>query len=113
MIFIFKKMDPNSNTSKDKNKDIKTDKSNSILQKIKSDYFLEKICDNILRNKSLGIVRYNKNLQNRLNLCIKDYEILAIEVEIIPCKKKYGILLILKKMINYIIIYFLMIIKKK
>jgi len=63
--------------------------------------------------KYLEIVKYNKKMQNRLNLSIKDYEILAIEVEIIPCKKKYGILLILKKMINYIIIYILMIIKKK
>ena len=78
-------MDPNSNTSKDKNKDIKTDKSNSILQKIKSDYFLKKIYDDIMRKKSLGIVRYNKKLQNRLNKSIDNYiEYTKIEIEINP-----------------------------
>ena len=88
-------MDPNSNTLKDKNKEIKTGKSNSILQKIKSDYFLKKIYDNILRKRSLGIVRYNKKLQNRLNLKLKDYKEFSeiyssIEIEMILCNNQYG-----------------------
>ena len=88
-------MDPNSSTSKDRNKDKKTDKSNSILQSIKSNYFLEKIYDSILRKKSLDIVRWNKKLQGRLNLRLKDYKEFSeiyssIEIEIIPCNNQYG-----------------------
>ena len=45
--------------------------------------------------KKLEIVKYNKKIQNRLNLCIKDYkenyEIFSpIDIEIIPIKKKYS-----------------------
>ena len=53
-------MDSNYSISKDKIKDIATDKSNSILKKIKSNYFLERIFNNILKKKSLEIVKYNK-----------------------------------------------------
>ena len=83
-------MEPNSNESKDKN-----EKSNLILQNIKSNYFLERIYDNILKKKSLEIVKYNKKLQNRINLSIKAYKeysekFTQIEIEIIPCNNKYG-----------------------
>ena len=98
---------------KNNNKNTKIIKENINLDNLKSNYRLSIIFNNLRRKRLLELVKYNKKMQNRLNLSIKDYEILAIEVEIIPCKKKYGILLILKKMINYIIIYILMIIKKK
>ena len=39
--------------------------------KIKSNYFIERIYDNILKKKSLEIVKYNKKIQNRINLSIK------------------------------------------
>ena len=88
-------MDPNSNISKNQNKDIKSDQQNSILQNIKSNYFLERIYDNILKKKSLEIVKYNKKMQNRINLSIKAYKeysekFTQIELEIIPCNNKYG-----------------------
>ena len=67
-------MDPNRNFSKDKNTDIKTDQSNLILLNIKSNYFLERIYDNIFKKKSLEIVKYNKKIQKRLKLSIKDYK---------------------------------------
>ena len=41
-------MDPNINGSKDKNNNIKIDQPNSILLNIKSNYFLERIYDNII-----------------------------------------------------------------
>ena len=83
-------MEPNSNESKDKN-----EKSNLILQNIKSNYFLENIYNIILKKKSLEIVKYNKKIQNRINLSIKDYKeysekYTSIEIEIIPCKYQYG-----------------------
>ena len=95
-------MDPNSKISNDQNTDLKIDQSNSILQNIKSNYFLERIYDNILKKKSLDIVKYNKRLQNRINLSIKDYKeysekFTPIEIEIIPFNNKYGRFINIKK----------------
>ena len=88
-------MDPNSKISNVQNTDLKIDQSNSILQNIKSNYFLERIYNNILKKKSLEIVKYNKKIQNRINLSIKDYKeysekFSSIEIEIIPCNNQYG-----------------------
>ena len=88
-------MDPNSKIINAQNTDLKIGQSNSILQNIKSNYFLERIYDNILKKKSLEIVIYNKKIQNRINLSIKDYKeysekFSSIEIEIIPCNNKYG-----------------------
>ena len=77
-------------------KDISQDKNENNLSKanfinIKSKYILSKIYDNLGKKKKLNIVKYNKKLQNRLSLNIKDYEqYCEIEIEIIPCDGKYG-----------------------
>ena len=68
---------------------------NAKLENLKSDYFLEKLYDNILKKKTLEIVKYNKNIQNRLSINIKDYKeysetFTSIEMEIIPRKNIYG-----------------------
>ena len=44
------------------------------------------------KKKKLEIVKYNKRIQNRLNLDVKDYKEYyeEIEIEIIPIKGKYG-----------------------
>ena len=79
-------MEPICNESKDKN-----EKSNLILQNIKSNYFLLNIYDIILKKKSLEIVKYNKKIQKRMNLSIKDFqEYSEIEIEVILCKNSYG-----------------------
>ena len=66
-------------------------KPNPIIENIKSRYILSKIYDNIPKMQKLEIVKYNKKLQNRLNLDVKDYkEYREIEIEIIPTKGKYG-----------------------
>ena len=80
---------------KNKIKDNRNNKSNCILEKLRSDYFLRKIYDNICKNKSLRIIKYNKKIQYRLNLSIKDYKeyselFSSIEIEIIPKKDYYG-----------------------
>ena len=80
--------------SKDKCKDNHI--SNANLKNIKSNYILSKIYANLEQKKSLQVVKYNKKIQNRLNLKIKDYQkyyetFIPIEIEIIPCKYKYGI----------------------
>ena len=80
-----------TNTSKDK----KVIKSRDELNNIKSDYFLQKICDYLNRKKSLEIFKYNKNIQKRLNININNYKeyseiYTSIEIELIPIKNSDG-----------------------
>ena len=82
-------MKSSSNTSKENSKDNESAKPNPILEKLKSDYFLQKLYDNIPKKKKLEIVKCNKKLQNRINLNVKDYKeysetFTPIEIEIIP-----------------------------
>ena len=68
-------------------------KSDIIFSKIKSDFFLRKLFDFMKRNNSLKIMKYNKKLQKRLNLSIKDFKegselYSSIEIEIKPTKNK-------------------------
>ena len=79
------------NVSKANNKENESAKSNLILENIKSRYILSKIYDNMTKKKKFQIVKYNKRIQNRLNLDVNDYkEYCEIEIEIIPIKDKYG-----------------------
>ena len=70
-------------------------KSNDLFQNIKSSYILQKIFDILSKRKSLNIMKYNKNIQQRNNININDYKELLeiyseIELEIIPANDKYG-----------------------
>ena len=79
------------NVSKENNKENESAKPNPITEKIKSRYILSKIYNNMTIKKKLKIVKYNKRIQNRLNLDVKDYkEYCEIEIEIIPAKDKCG-----------------------
>ena len=79
------------NVSKENSKENENAKQNPIIENINSKYILSKIYDNMTIKKKLEIVKYNKRIQNRLNLDVKDYkEYFEIEVEIIPIKDKYG-----------------------
>ena len=65
----------------------------------------------IKRNKSLSIIKYNKKIQKRLNINIKDYKeyseiYTSIEIEIIPIKNKYGRFINIKGDKSYYHIYF-------
>ena len=84
-------MKSSSNTSKENNKENESAKPNPIIDNIKSRYILSKIYNNITKKKKLEIIKYNKKIQNRLNLDVKDYkEFCEIEIEIIPTKGEYG-----------------------
>ena len=77
--------------SKENNKENESAKPNPIIDNIKSRYILSKIYNNMTIKKKLKIVKYNKRIQNRLNLDVKDYkEYCEIEIEIIPAKDKCG-----------------------
>jgi len=66
------------------------------IENVKSKYILQKIFNNIIKVKTIKIVKYNKNIQNNLNINIDDYEKYwaekyeIVEIEIIPAKNKYG-----------------------
>ena len=88
-------MESSNRESKENNKENESAKPNPITEKIKSDYFLQKLYDNMPKKKKLEIVKYNKKVQNRLNLGVKDYKeysetFTPIEIEIIPKKGEYG-----------------------
>ena len=89
-------MESSSNKPKDKNKDNECVKTNNIIENIKNKYIFQKIYDNVPKKQKLEIVKYNKKMQNKL----------IFHLEVVN-------LLILMNMIKYIIIYILMIIKKK
>ena len=94
--------------SKKNNKENERDKTNSFIDNIGSNYILSDIYDLMTKKKKLEIVKYNKKLQNKLNLSIKDYkEFSNIEIEIIPTKDKYGKFInVNKKDKSYYHIYF-------
>ena len=87
-------------------------KSKASLTKLKCDFFLERIFNNLKTNKSLEIIKYNKKIQKILNLTINDYKEFSelytpIEFEIIPAKNKFGnFIKDFGKEIDYFHIYF-------
>ena len=86
------------NVSKENNKESENAKPNPILENIKSRYILSKIYNNMTIKKKLEIIKYNKRIQNRLNLDVKDYkEYCEIEIEIIPIKDKNGKFIYIKE----------------
>ena len=102
-------MESSINASKENNKENESDKPNPILENIKSRYILSKIYDNMTKKKKLEIVKYNKRMQNRMNLSVKDYKEYyeEIEIEIIPTKDKYGKFININKNVKlYYHIYF-------
>ena len=59
----------------------------NIFTNIKSKYVLKKLFEYLPQKKLLQISKYNKELQNILNIGVKDYkDYLKIEIEIIPVK---------------------------
>ena len=64
------------------------DKTNSInnlilLDGVKSNYILTKLTQNLSRKTLLNMIRYNKQLQRKLNIELKDYEAyLQTEIEL-------------------------------
>ena len=66
-------------------------KYKNFFDNIKSRYIVQQIFNNLLKIKSLRIIKNNKEIQNKLDITINDYKQLSqIEIEIIPLKYKYG-----------------------
>jgi len=63
--------------------------NNDLLRNIKSKYLLMEIFSYLKKEKSLNIIRYNKEIQNRMKININDYiKRSKIEIEIILWKGK-------------------------
>ena len=97
------------NSSNELNKD-KT-KSKDIFKNLKSKYILQKVFYNLLKKKSLDIIKYNNNIKKRVNISIKDYKeyseiYSSIEIEIKPDNNKYGEFINMNENKIYYHIYF-------
>ena len=61
-------------------------------ENIKSKYILKHIFGNLDKKIQLEIIRYNKNIRDKLNINLNDYiEYPKIEIEIIPVENKNGL----------------------
>ena len=62
--------------------------SNNKLKKSRSDYFIQKLFGYLHKRKSLEIIKYNKDIQKRMNININDYKgycekYSSIEIEVV------------------------------
>ena len=70
-------------------------KSKHQLENLKSKYILKKVFNLLQKKKLLEIIKYNKKIQQKLNINFNDYKVYSelyssIEIEVIPVKNKYG-----------------------
>ena len=77
------------------NREISQMKSKNKYEKLKNDYFLQKVFNNVEKKKLLNIVKYNKNIKKRINININDFKeysekYSSIEIEIKLVNSKYS-----------------------
>ena len=66
-------MEPNTNKKPNSEyEELNSIKSNDLFKNLKNDYFLLKLFDYLQSKKKLEIIKYNKYLQQRMNLNIKN-----------------------------------------
>ena len=87
-------MNSSSELSKEKTDSNKIE-SKDLFKNLKSNYIFKKLFHNLLKKKSLDIIKYNKKIKERINISIKDYKeyseiYSSIEIEIKPVNNKFG-----------------------
>ena len=70
-------------------------KSINKFNNTKTDYFLKTVFNNLEKKKMLDLLKYNKNISNRINININDYieyleKYSSIEIEIKPVNNTHG-----------------------
>ena len=86
----------NSNKISDiKKEDLNANKSEVKLENIKSNFFLKILFKILPKKVSLGTIKYNKKMKQRVNINIKDYKEYCefyspIEIELIPAENEFG-----------------------
>ena len=98
-------MNSDSELNNDKNQ------SKDIIKNIKSSYILKNLFKNIFKKIVLKIIKYNKNIKDRINISIKDYKeyseiYSSIEIELKPVNNKYGKFINMNESELYYHIYF-------
>ena len=79
------------NKSNNKKEQSNKNTNKNLLYNIKSNYILKEIFDNLPKIKSLYIIKYNKKIQNKLDIDINYYKHFSIiEILIIPKKNPKG-----------------------
>ena len=79
------------NLLKYQNEELIQSKNKRIIENISCKYILDLILDKLKKNRQLKIIKYNKNLQSKLEISLKDYiQFSQIEIIIKPGKDKYG-----------------------
>ena len=78
-----------------KSKDTRSKVEEQGLRNLQSDYFILKFFGYMSERKYLETIRYNKNIQKRINININHYkayseEYSSIELDIIPVNGEYG-----------------------
>jgi len=86
-------------------------KARDKFVKLKSNYFLEKVFNNLKRKKALDILKFNKSIKKRVKIYINDYKeysenYSSIEIEIKPVNNKSGKFIKFKFDKKYYHIYF-------
>ena len=71
---------------------------------IKSKYILMQIFNHLKQKKLFSVIKYNKNIQNKLEINTKDF--LDIEIELIPKENIYDKFIHIKYSDEYYHIYF-------
>jgi len=88
-------MEPKDTASKvEEQRQSKLIVTNNQLKNVKSHYIIKKFFEYITERKSLEIIRYNKNIQKRINININHYKAYyetktSIELDIMPMKGEY------------------------
>ena len=85
----------NSQLSNSHKKDMNEIGAKCDFKKLKSNYVLQKVFNNINKKNLVEIIKYNKKIKERLNLNINDYKeycetYSSIEIEIVPVTSKFG-----------------------
>ena len=65
-------MNSSSELNKEKTESNKIE-SKDIFKNLKNDFFLQKLFNHLLNKKILEIIKYNKNIKERINISIQDY----------------------------------------
>ena len=93
------------------NEEINQNESTNIFEKLKCDFFLEKLFINLHKKKSFELIKYNNKIKKRLHLNTNSYKEFcqlysSIEIEIILKKDIYGKFINIKGDDKYYHIYF-------
>lgn len=76
-----------------KDKMLNREKDDLLFRRIKSNYVLKLLFDNLNFKIKMKIINHNKELKNRINITLTDYKDLykqIIEIEIALSENKYG-----------------------